>query len=108
MPGCSRRGETWYYLFIWFRCSNWDYFFIAKGDHLVAGDNLYHGTSNYIEKCLSNHGVTYSFVDVTKVENVISAIQPNTKVKYYSLSYFAFQFNFTLSIYYYIHGIFNI
>ncbi|EFN62825.1 Cystathionine gamma-lyase [Camponotus floridanus] len=52
---------------------------LQKGDHLVAGDNLYHGTSNYIEKCLSNHGITYSLVDVTKVENVISAIQPNTK-----------------------------
>ncbi|XP_011264351.2 putative cystathionine gamma-lyase 2 [Camponotus floridanus] len=53
---------------------------LQKGDHLVAGDNLYHGTSNYIEKCLSNHGITYSLVDVTKVENVISAIQPNTKM----------------------------
>jgi len=60
---------------------------LQKGDHLVAGDDLYGGTNRYIQKCLSNHGVTYSFVDVTKVENVINAIQSNTKVKYYSLSY---------------------
>ncbi|EFN70534.1 Cystathionine gamma-lyase [Camponotus floridanus] len=53
---------------------------LQKGDHLIAGDDLYGGTNRYIQKCLINHGVTYSFVDVTKVENVISAIQPNTKM----------------------------
>ncbi|XP_011253035.2 cystathionine gamma-lyase [Camponotus floridanus] len=53
---------------------------LQKGDHLIAGDDLYGGTNRYIQKCLINHGVTYSFVDVTKVENVINAIQPNTKM----------------------------
>lgn len=53
---------------------------LQAGDHLVAGDDLYGGTNRYIQKCLKNHGVTYSFIDITKVENVINAIQPNTKM----------------------------
>lgn len=73
---------------------------LQAGDHLVAGDDLYGGTNRYIQKCLKNHGVTYSFIDMTKVENVINAIQPNTKVRlkilfFLSLFqiYFIFEFN---------------
>lgn len=54
---------------------------LEAGDHLVAGDDLYGGTNRYIQRCLKKQGITYSFVDMTKVENVINAIQPNTKVR---------------------------
>lgn len=88
---------------------------LQAGDHLVAGDDLYGGTNRYIQKCLSNHGVTYSFVDMDKIENVINAIQSNTKVRLKILFallqiYFVFEFNDILlySVYYYIHGIFNV
>ncbi|XP_072758051.1 putative cystathionine gamma-lyase 2 [Anoplolepis gracilipes] len=53
---------------------------LKAGDHLIAGDDLYGGTNRFIQKCLSTQGVTYSFVDMTQAENVISAIQPNTKM----------------------------
>ena len=53
---------------------------LKAGDHLVAGDDLYGGTVRFIIRCLANQGITYSFVDTTKVENAINAIQPNTKM----------------------------
>ncbi|XP_072757698.1 putative cystathionine gamma-lyase 2 isoform X2 [Anoplolepis gracilipes] len=53
---------------------------LKAGDHLIAGDDLYGGTKHFIEKCLSTQGVTYSFVDMTQAENVINAVQPNTKM----------------------------
>ncbi|KYM93826.1 PREDICTED: putative cystathionine gamma-lyase 2 [Cyphomyrmex costatus] len=53
---------------------------LETGNHLVVGDDLYGGTINYIQKCSSKQGVTYTFVDMTDVQNVIDAIQPNTKM----------------------------
>jgi O-acetylhomoserine/O-acetylserine sulfhydrylase-like pyridoxal-dependent enzyme len=54
---------------------------MEAGDHLVSGDDLYGGTNCYIQKILSKQGVKHTFVDITNVQNVIDAIQPNTKVK---------------------------
>lgn len=54
---------------------------LQTGDHLVACDDLYGGTNRFIKKCLSNQGITYSFVDMAKVENVTNAIKSNTKVR---------------------------
>ncbi|CAL1682197.1 unnamed protein product [Lasius platythorax] len=53
---------------------------LQTGDHLVACDDLYGGTNRFIKKCLSNQGITYSFVDMAKVENVTNAIKSNTKM----------------------------
>ncbi|KAL6433414.1 hypothetical protein ACFW04_006514 [Cataglyphis niger] len=53
---------------------------LETGDHLVAGDDLYGGTNRFIQNCLKKQGITYSFADMTKVENVINALQPNTKM----------------------------
>ncbi|XP_029167300.1 cystathionine gamma-lyase [Nylanderia fulva] len=53
---------------------------LQTGDHLIAGDDLYGGTNRLIQKCLSTQGITYSFVDMTKIENLTSAIKPNTKM----------------------------
>ncbi|KAL6257659.1 hypothetical protein P5V15_011237 [Pogonomyrmex californicus] len=53
---------------------------MKAGDHLIAGDDLYGGTNRYIQKCLSNQGVKSTFVDMTDVQNVVDAIQPNTKM----------------------------
>ncbi|XP_012527021.1 putative cystathionine gamma-lyase 2 [Monomorium pharaonis] len=53
---------------------------MEAGDHIVAGDDLYGGTNRYIQKCLSKQGIKYTFVDMTDVQNVIDAIQPNTKM----------------------------
>lgn len=53
---------------------------LKNGDHLVASDDLYGGTNRYFQKCLVNHGVTFTFVDMTNVQNVADALQSNTKV----------------------------
>ncbi|XP_018315201.1 putative cystathionine gamma-lyase 2 [Mycetomoellerius zeteki] len=53
---------------------------LKAGDHLIVGDDLYGGTNNYIRKCSSRQSMTYTFVDMTDIQNVIDAIQPNTKM----------------------------
>ncbi|XP_018315202.1 putative cystathionine gamma-lyase 2 [Mycetomoellerius zeteki] len=53
---------------------------LEAGDHLIVGDDLYGGTNRYIQKCSSKQGVQHTFVDMTDVQNVKDAIQPNTKM----------------------------
>jgi len=54
---------------------------LQTGDHIISGDDLYGGTNRYFQKCLSKQNITISFVDTTNVQNVIDAVQPNTKVR---------------------------
>ena len=49
------------------------------GDHILAADNLYGGTSNFIAHSLPPRGVTSTFVDVRDLTAVEKAFQPNTK-----------------------------
>ncbi|MBD5206972.1 MAG: O-acetylhomoserine aminocarboxypropyltransferase/cysteine synthase [Bacteroidales bacterium] len=51
-----------------------------NGDHVVAADNLYGGTTNLIANTLSTRGISSTFVDVSDTEAVERAIQPNTKL----------------------------
>ncbi|KAG5327642.1 CGL lyase, partial [Pseudoatta argentina] len=53
---------------------------LKSGDHLIVGDELYGGTNHHIRKCSSRQGITHTFVDMTDIQNVIDAIQPNTKM----------------------------
>ncbi|KAH0945178.1 hypothetical protein HN011_004663 [Eciton burchellii] len=53
---------------------------LQTGDHVISGDDLYGGTNRYFQKCLSKQNIMISFVDMTNVQNVIDAIQPNTKM----------------------------
>ena len=50
-----------------------------NGDHIIAADNLYGGTYNFIEHTLSTQGVTSTIVDPSNFEQVESAFQENTK-----------------------------
>lgn len=50
------------------------------GDHILAADNLYGGSTNLIANTLSTRGITSTFVDVSDFEAVEKAIQPNTKL----------------------------
>ncbi|MDE6027501.1 MAG: O-acetylhomoserine aminocarboxypropyltransferase/cysteine synthase [Muribaculaceae bacterium] len=49
-----------------------------NGDHVLAADNLYGGTTNLIANTLSTRGVTHTFVDVSDFEAVEKAIRPDT------------------------------
>lgn len=51
-----------------------------NGDHIVAADNLYGGTTNLISHTLSTQGISSSFVDVSDFEAVEGAIRPETKL----------------------------
>lgn len=54
---------------------------MEAGDHLVVGHDLYGGTIRFIQKCMSKQGKEFTFIDMTNIQNVIDAIQPNTKVR---------------------------
>ena len=50
-----------------------------EGEHIVAQKTIYGGTSNLFAHTLPLHGVTASFVDIHNLDEVETAIQPNTK-----------------------------
>lgn len=51
-----------------------------SGDHVIAGDDMYGGTFRLFDKVIRNHGVEFSYVDLTRTENLLSALKPNTKL----------------------------
>jgi cystathionine beta-lyase/cystathionine gamma-synthase len=50
------------------------------GDHVLAGQNLYGGTFRLFERVLRNFGLTFSYVDTRRLEEVEKAIQPTTRL----------------------------
>lgn len=52
------------------------------GDHIVAQKTIYGGSYNLLAHTLPQYGIHTTFVDVHDLEQVISAIQPNTKAIY--------------------------
>lgn len=53
---------------------------VKNGDHVIAGDDLYGGTYRLFDKVIRNNGVEFSFVDMTDVSNIESAIHKETKL----------------------------
>jgi cystathionine gamma-lyase len=51
-----------------------------QGDHIIAGDDMYGGTFRLFDKVLKHNGLEFSYVDLTKTENFVAAIKPNTKM----------------------------
>ena len=49
------------------------------GDHIVAANNLYGGTYNFLEHTFSRQGVKTTFVDPSDLSNFEKAIKENTK-----------------------------
>ena len=52
------------------------------GDHVVAQKTIYGGSFNLLEHTLSHYGISTTFVDVHKLDEVEAAIRPNTRVVY--------------------------
>lgn len=52
---------------------------LQSGDHLVAADNLYGGTTNLIAHTYEPRGIGHTFVDVRDMSSVEAAIKENTK-----------------------------
>jgi cystathionine gamma-lyase len=53
---------------------------LNEGDHVVAMDDMYGGTFRLFDKVLKHHGLRFSYVDLTKKETLISAINSHTKM----------------------------
>lgn len=53
---------------------------LSAGDHVIAGDDMYGGTFRLFDKVLKNHGIEFTYVDLTKPESVDAAVRPNTKL----------------------------
>ncbi len=48
-------------------------------DHVVAGDNLYGGTSRFFNQVMAKFGVIFTYVDTRNPENVAAAMRSNTR-----------------------------
>jgi methionine-gamma-lyase len=52
------------------------------GDHIVASTTTYGGTFAFLNNYIKKFNIGVTFVDITKLEQVKAAMQPNTKVVY--------------------------
>lgn len=50
------------------------------GDHLLVSDDLYGGTYRLFEEVASNHGLQFTYLDACNEQNLLNAIQDNTRV----------------------------
>ena len=50
-----------------------------SGDHIVAANNIYGGTYNYLEHTFPEYGVKTTFVNPSDLKSIEDAIQENTK-----------------------------
>ncbi|WP_019814255.1 cystathionine gamma-synthase [Saccharomonospora saliphila] len=53
---------------------------VRPGDHLVLGNDVYGGTFRLIDKVLARWGVKYSVASLSDLDEVRSAIRPETKL----------------------------
>jgi len=55
-------------------------YLLRGGDHIVAHDDLYGGTSRLFNNLLAGFGVEVSYVDATDAANVAAALRPSTRL----------------------------
>jgi cystathionine gamma-lyase len=53
---------------------------LSSGDHIVAGHEIYGGTSRLFSTLLAKYGIEASYVDMSDVNAVRDAIRPSTKL----------------------------
>ena len=53
---------------------------LQKGDHVIAGDDIYGGTYRLFEQVLKNYGLQFTYVDPQYPENVAKAVRKNTRM----------------------------
>jgi cystathionine gamma-lyase len=53
---------------------------LRKGDHVIAGDDIYGGTYRLFDQVLRNYGLQFSFVDPRSPDNVEKAVRKNTRM----------------------------
>jgi cystathionine gamma-lyase len=50
------------------------------GDHIIVGDDIYGGTYRLFERVYRRYGLDFSWIDLTDLDAVRSAIRPETKL----------------------------
>ncbi|MFL6562293.1 MAG: aminotransferase class V-fold PLP-dependent enzyme, partial [Bacillus sp. (in: firmicutes)] len=55
---------------------------LSAGDHIVITEDVYGGTFRMVTQVLTRLGIEHTFVDMTNLDEVKDAIQPNTKAFY--------------------------
>src|SRR3989442_3825422 len=53
---------------------------LQKGDHVIAGDDVYGGVYRLFSQVLQNYGLQFSYVDPRNPENVNKAVRKNTRM----------------------------
>jgi cystathionine beta-lyase/cystathionine gamma-synthase len=55
---------------------------LKSGDHVVASHNLYGGSFRLFERVLKDFGLSFSYANTSRLEEVEGAIQPGTRLLY--------------------------
>jgi cystathionine gamma-lyase len=55
---------------------------LLPGDHVVAGNDLYGGTYRLFKKIFERYGLRFTFVDTTRPEEIVRAIEEKTRYVY--------------------------
>ena len=53
---------------------------LQKGDHVIAGDDIYGGTYRLFEQILRKYGLQFTYVNPEDPENVAKAVRKNTRL----------------------------
>lgn len=53
---------------------------LAPGDHVIAPDDVYHGTANLLRTVFAPWGLESTFVDMTDPAAIEAALRPNTRL----------------------------
>ena len=53
---------------------------LKKGDHVVAGENMYGGSYRLFSRVLERFGVEFSYVDTSNIDNVRHAMRDDTRL----------------------------
>ncbi len=53
---------------------------LSAGDHVIAPQDVYHGTARLLRERLARWNLSTSFVDMTDIDEVQSAMKPSTKL----------------------------
>ncbi|HHY73579.1 MAG TPA: cystathionine beta-lyase [Bacillus bacterium] len=55
---------------------------LSAGDHVVITEDVYGGTYRFVTKVLERFNIAHTFVNMTNLDEIAEAIQPNTRVIY--------------------------
>ena len=53
---------------------------LSSGDHVILTDNVYGGTFRLLDTIMNRYNIQHSWIDTSNAENIVSAINENTKL----------------------------